>query len=336
MILLLHFIMSHRPPLHVFFNNFWTGFIEKTDSMDSTFFITLLEKVFESPIHISSSPDDATVLVESIFGEHSYLYHKKWSSTFLFTGETHYCNHTHMSEFDCVLGFEEPRDNRYVQCPLYLLYLQSNPLILEQIRDSGSSVTPAPPTPPPPSHATAVITNSVHGHERMRFTQRLEEKMSVFYGGRYKNNIGGPIAGHFNSPAIIDFYKRGKFAITMENSNGPYYITEKLVNGLRAGVIPVYWGTDRVSEFFNPRRFFQLKSGATDEDISELIEKMCNLTDEEYLSIIREPIMLRSMEDVITEVSESVKKIVIPHGPAPAPAPAPVRDFNVIMVPLHQ
>ena len=294
--------------------------------MDSTFFITLLEKVFESPIHISSSPDDATVLVESIFGEHSYLYHKKWSSTFLFTGETHYCNHTHMSEFDCVLGFEEPRDNRYVQCPLYLLYLQSNPLILEQIRDSGSSVTPAPPTPPP-SHATAVITNSVHGHERMRFTQRLEEKMSVFYGGRYKNNIGGPIAGHFNSPAIIDFYKRGKFAITMENSNGPYYITEKLVNGLRAGVIPVYWGTDRVSEFFNPRRFFQLKSGATDEDISELIEKMCNLTDEEYLSIIREPIMLRSMEDVITEVSESVKKIVIPP-------PGPAQDFNVVMVTL--
>ena len=308
MILSFHSIMSVRPPLHVFFNNFWTGFIEKTNSMDSTFFITLLEKVFESPIHISCSPDDATILVESIFGEHSYLHHKKWSSTFLFTGETHYSNHTHMSEFDCVLGFEEPRDNRYVQCPLYLLYLQSNPLILEQIRDSGSSVTLAAP----PSHATVVITNSVLGHERMRFIQRLEEKMPVFYGGRYKNNIGGLIPGDFNSPEIIDFYKRGKFAITMENSNGPYYITEKLVNGLRAGVIPVYWGTDRVSEFFNPRRFFHLKSGATDEDISELIERMCNLTDEEYLSIIREPIMLRSMEDVIAEVSESVKKIVIP------------------------
>jgi hypothetical protein len=115
----------------------------------------------------------------------------------------------------------------------------------------------------------------------------------------------------------------------MENSIGPYYITEKLVNGLRAGVIPVYWGTDRVAEFFNPRRFFHLKSTATDEDISELIERMCKLTDEEYLNMIREPIMLRSMEDVITEVSESVKKIVIP------PAPAPARDFNVIMVPLH-
>jgi hypothetical protein len=324
--------MSRRPPpLRVFFNNFWNGFTEKTDSMDCTFFITLLEKVFESPIHISSSPDDATVLVESIFGNRSYLNHKKWRSTFLFTGETHYCNHPHVSEYDCVLGFEETHDNRYVHCPLYLLFLQTNPSILQQIRDGNTHVPT--PTIPPSHHASVIISSSFHGHERMRFTQRLEEKMTVFYGGKYKNNIGGPVAGHFNSPAMIDFYRRGRFAITMENSIGPYYITEKLVNGLRAGVIPVYWGTDRVAEFFNPRRFFHLKSTATDEDMSELIERMCKLTDEEYLNMIREPIMLRSMEDVITEVSESVKKIVIPHAPAPAPAPA--RDFNVIMVPLH-
>jgi hypothetical protein len=324
--------MSRRPPLRVFFNNFWNGFIEKTDSMDCTFFITLLEKVFESPIHISSSPNDATVLVESIFGKHSYLYHKKWRTTFLFTGETHYYNHPYVSAYDCVLGFEETHDNRYVHCPLYLLFLQTNPSILEQIRNGITNVPP-PPTVPP-SHASIIISNSFHGHERTRFTQRLEEKMHVFYGGKYKNNIGGPVVGHFNSPAMNDFYKRGKFAITMENSIGPYYITEKLVNGLRAGVIPVYWGTDRVSEFFNPRRFFHLKSTATDEDMSELIERMCNLTDEEYLSIIREPIMIRSMEDVITEISNSVKKIVIPHGAAPAPVP--VRDLNVIMFPLHR
>jgi hypothetical protein len=314
--------MSHRSPLHVFFNNFWNGFVEKTDSMDSTFFITLLEKVFESPIHISSSPDDATVLVESIFGNHSYLYHKKWRSTFLFTGETHYCNHPHVSAYDCVLGFEETHDNRYVHCPLYLLYLQTNPSILEQIRDGITSVPPQIP----PRDATVIISNSAHGHERMRFTQRLEDKMRVFYGGKYKNNIGGLVAGHFNSPAMNDFYKRGMFAITMENSIGPYYITEKLINGLRSGVVPIYWGTERVSEFFNPRRFLQLKSGATDEDITEMIERMLTMSDDEYRNMIREPIMIRSMEDVINQVSESVKKIVIP--------PPPPVDFHIIMVPL--
>ena len=32
------------------------------------------------------------------------------------------------------------------------------------------------------------------------------------------------------------------------------------------------------------------------------------MTDEEYLRMIREPIMVRSMEDVIDEIAESVKK----------------------------
>ena len=134
--------------------------------------------------------------------------------------------------------------------------------------------------------------------------------MPIFYGGKHKNNVGGPVAGQYNSSAMIEFYRRWKFAITMENSSRPYYITEKLVNGFRSGVVPVYWGSDRVCEFFNPKRFLQLKSGATEEDISEMIERMKSMTDEEYLIMIREPIMLRSMECVINEISESIKKIL--------------------------
>ena len=78
--------MSSNKPVTIFFHNFWNGFIEKTDSMDCTFFITLFEKVFNSPVCIASSPDEATVLVESIFGENTYLYHKKWMATFMFSG----------------------------------------------------------------------------------------------------------------------------------------------------------------------------------------------------------------------------------------------------------
>jgi hypothetical protein len=73
-------------------------------------------------------------------------------------------------------------------------------------------------------------------------------------------------------------------------------------------VVPVYWGTSRVSEFFNPKRFLHLKPGATEEDISEMIDRMKSMTDEEYLRMIREPIMVRSMEDVIDEIAESIKK----------------------------
>jgi hypothetical protein len=304
--------MTSKEPVVIFFNNFWNGFIEKTDSMDVTFFITLFEKVFNSPVCIANSPDEATILVESIFGENTYLYHKKWKATFLFSGESHYCNSPHVSNFDCVLGVEETHDH-YVKCPLYLLFLQTNPHILEQLKPVTEQKTP------PPNRASVVIT-AIHGNERLRFVDSLEKHMPLFYGGKYKNNVGGVVAGHFNSPEINQFYQRGKFAITMENSYRPYYITEKLLNGLRSGVVPVYWGTSRVSEFFNPKRFLHLNADATEEDISEMIQRMKSMTDEEYLSMIREPIMVRSVDDVINEIAESIKKLLT------------VLTFNVVYV----
>lgn len=293
---------TSKEPVALFFNNFWNGFMEKTDSMDCTFFMTLFQRVFDAPVCIASSPDEATILVESIFGENTYLYHKKWRATFLFSGETHYCNSPHVYNFDCVLGVEETHD-RFVKCPLYLLFLQTNPSLLEELKTMDKHT----PSPLPPLSASVIIT-APHGEARLRFMDRLEKHMPLFYGGKHKNNVGGPVAGHFNSPAMNEFYRRAKFAITMENSDRPYYVTEKLINGFRSSVVPIYWGTSRVSEFFNPKRFLHLKPGATEEDITEMIERMKSMTDEEYLRMIREPIMVRSMDDVIDEIAESVKK----------------------------
>lgn len=302
-----------KEPVSIFFFNFWNGFVEKTDSMDCTFFVTLMEKVFNAPIQITRSPDEATVLIESIFGDNTYLNYKKWRATFLFTGESHYCNYYYVSGFDCVLGFEQTKNN-YVQCPLYLLFLQTNSYILDQINEHDNHVKNGTlmrsnniNEAVPPNHACVVISNP-HGMERLRFMDRVEEKMPLYYGGKYRNNIGGVVDGHFNSPEMTEFYKRGKFAITMENADRPYYITEKLVNGLRSGVVPVYWGSSRVSEFFNPKRFLHLNPGATEEDISTMIERMRNMTDDEYRSIIREPIMARSMDEVMNDIAESIKK----------------------------
>jgi hypothetical protein len=289
------------PPVYVLFYNFWDGFIEKTDSMDCTFFIALLEKTFNAPIHITTCTNTATVLVESIFGNQTYLDYKKWDATFLFTGEAHYGGRQNIHLYDCVLGFEDTHE-KYVKCPLYLLFLQTNPSILRELAGPAADVIP-------PNHASVVITN-IHGNKRLKFIDCVERAMPLFFGGKYKNNVGGVVGGCYNSTGMSDFYKRGKFAITMENSDKPYYITEKLVNGLRSGVIPVYWGTPRIGEFFNPRRFLHLKSDATPEDMNALIRRMKTMTDDEYANIIRESIMTRSIEDVMDEITQSIKKIL--------------------------
>jgi hypothetical protein len=295
--------MSSSPPISVFFNNFWPGFIEKTDIVDCTFFVQLLEKTYNAPIHISNSPDNATILVESIFGNRSYLKYKKWRSTILFTGESDYFKMRDVADFDCVLGFEDTHDN-FVKCPLFVIFLLTNPSILKDVENVDRPI----PSEIPPNHASIIVSNGHHGKERLEFFNTLRPHMPVFSGGKYENNVGFVVPGSYNSAEMVDFYKRGKFAITMENNDKPYYITEKLVNGLRAGVIPVYWGTSRVSEFFNPRRFLHLNSEATAQDMDAMIERMKRMTDQEYLEIIREPVLVQPVHNVREEIFASVKK----------------------------
>ena len=297
--------MTSSPPISVFFNNFWPGFVEKTDIMDSSFFIRLLEKTYNAPIHTSLTPDNATILVESIFGNHSYLQYKKWNATILFTGESDYSNTRNVSKYDCVLGFEDTHDN-FVKCPLCVIFLLTNSSILQDIENVNRSV----PSEIPPNHASIIISNGYHGKERLQFFNTIKQHMPVFSGGKYENNVAFVVPGSYNSSEMVGFYKRGKFAITMENNDKPYYVTEKIVNGRRAGVIPVYWGTSRVSEFFNPRRFLHLKSEPTNEDMVDLIERMKNMTDQEYLDIVSEPIMVRPVNEICDEILASVKKIL--------------------------
>jgi hypothetical protein len=297
--------MSSSPPISVFFNKFWPGFVEKTDIMDCTFFVELLRKTYNAPIHISNSPDNATILVESIFGNHSYLNYKKWRATILFTGESDYFKITTVDKFDCVLGFEDTHDN-FVKCPLFVIFLLTNPSILKEIENVDRPV----PSEVPPNHASIILSNAYHGKERLEFFNTARKEMPVFSGGKYENNVGFVVPGSYNSSEMVDFYRRGKFAITMENNDKPYYVTEKLVNGIRADVIPVYWGTSHVSDFFNPRRFIHLKNEATKEDISEMIERMKNMTDQEYLDIISQPVLLQPVNDVFDEILASVKKIL--------------------------
>jgi hypothetical protein len=292
-------------PISVFFNNFWPGFVEKTDIMDCTFFVELLRKTYDAPIHVSNNPDNATVLVESIFGNYSYVNYKKWSATILFTGESDYFKVQNIAEYDCVLGFEDTHDN-FVKCPLFIIFLLTNPSILKELENVDRPI----PSEIPPNHASIIVSNGYHGKERLEFFNTAKKEMPVFSGGKYENNVGFVVPGSYNSSEMVDFYRRGKFAITMENNDKPYYITEKLVNGIRADVIPVYWGTSHVSEFFNPRRFLHLKGDTTKDDINDMIERMKNMTDQDYLDIIREPVLVKPVNDLCDEIVASVKKIL--------------------------
>ena len=289
--------------MKAYFNGFWNGFFDKTNAMHIDFFITLLTDVYSEEIIVSDNLDDSDILIESIFITNEYINYKKWKHTFLFTGESRYayCMSEYLSSYTCILGFNPTTDN-YVEFPLYIIYFKLNPTMTFE------------PTKHIKNNNASVVISNENSYERIIFVEALEKRMNVLSGGKYKNNIGGPImpiCGGY-SENLINFYKESKFAITMENTKREHYITEKLINGFRAGIIPVYWGSPHISEHFNTKRFLILEDDS-DESIDKVIDRMVNMSDEEYFQIVNEPIFNEgiNIDTVYNNAVNNIKKLVI-------------------------
>lgn len=73
------------------------------------------------------------------------------------------------------------------------------------------------------------------------------------------------------SVSTIDY----KFSIVIENINSDFYFTEKLIDVLLSGTIPIYWGCPSISKFFNTDSFLIFNNI---DELEELIknEKFLN------------------------------------------------------------
>ena len=278
--------------MKLYFHNFWNGFIEGTDPINVSFFITLFNNVFKAQTNIGSE-EDSDVLIESMFGERSLALSKKWRYTFLFSGESYFKTSVPLNSYTCILGCKETNGN-YVCLPLYIIYMLCN------------NYTYTPCTTIPHNIVCAVISHK-DGIVRNKFLDSLEKHTNVVYGGGFRNNIGNTLQGSYNSDNLINFYKQFRFVITMENSEESQYITEKIINGFRAGVIPVYWGSPNAIQHFNKDRFLQLKDDS-EEEITSLIYKMMSMSSDEYLWRVNQPIFIKNND--ISEIVNDVRRCI--------------------------
>jgi hypothetical protein len=142
----------------------------------------------------------------------------------------------------------------------------------------------------PRKNVCAIISNSNCPY-RNYFLDKLAQKTQIDYAGKFRNNVPR-IPGAYNSKEIFEFYSSYKFVICMENTKQETYITEKIVNGFLAQTIPIYWGSDRIGDYFNLERFINipnLESNIIDETINKICF-ICNNPDE-YLNIVNKPVL---------------------------------------------
>lgn len=215
------------------FEGFWPGF-----DYNNNFIINTLKKYYE--VQITPNPD---YLFYSTYNDKALKYDCVKIS---FTGEN---ISPDFNVCDYAMGFDYIQfEDRYLRFPLWLLYDQYfekktvdgvETTCLKKIANDGHRE----------DFASFVCSNGNGDSFRTDLFEELGKYKKVDSGGRFRNNVGGPVKSK------TEFEAKHRFSISCENASQSGYTTEKLVEGFVVGCVPIYWGDPRVTEVFNPKAF---------------------------------------------------------------------------------
>ena len=234
---------------------------------------------------------------------------KKWQHTYLFNGESKCLCDT--NKYDCVL-FGERNNNNIINLPLYISYLFSNKINFDNINKIDTV----------PKKDICVVISNPNGCKRNYILSKLEKYFAIDYLGRYKNKSNFILNAPYNSDEFKQKISEYKFIISMENSREDTYITEKIILGLNAGIIPIYWGSKNIYDYFNKERILALLENDNielDIEINKLIQKINQIKNDDKLwldivnkscyplNILEENANFRKIDDVVSDIKNLLK-----------------------------
>ena len=74
----------------------------------------------------------------------------------------------------------------------------------------------------------------------------------------------------------IEGLKDYRFSIVIENCKRDYWFTEKLIDCLVTGTVPIYWGCPSIGDFFDVRGFIII------DNLEEVDKAICEISEEKY------------------------------------------------------
>ena len=219
-----------------------------------------------------------------------YLFYANFGNSYLkydcirifYTGE---CIAPDFNLCDYAVAFERLSfGDRYLRMPLYRLfqYRKNYDKLFdrEEIRVIDKSKL----------FCSFVVSNCFAEDVRAKMFKALSLYKPVSSGGRYMNNVGGPIKDKF------EFQTRHKFAIAFENLQYNGYATEKLVDALAARTVPIYVGDPNIHLDLNEESFINGNRFNSFEDLVEYIKEV-DQNDELYLQILNANPILEDKRD---------------------------------------
>lgn len=219
-------------------------------------------------VEISDEPD---YLICSVFGHE----HIKYDCVkIVFIGENLVPDFNY---YDYSIGFDHIQfGDRHLRVPLYNFYDAYKGLLKQEAERDDFLKTVDKGKLLNRDFCSFVVSNGSGDQLRTEFFNRLSKYKKVASGGRYLNNIGGPVKDK------LDFCSKYKFNIAFENSASPGYTTEKIMEPLSVNSVPIYWGNPMIGTDFNEKCMVRVKDR---DDIDRVIEEIIYLDthDDAYL-----------------------------------------------------
>lgn len=247
------------------FVDFWLGFDE-----NNNYFTNLLSSKYQVTVIPSKSKDIPQVLFFSVFGDSHLDYD---CLKIYYTGENDVPD---FNECDYAISFHNiDFGDRHIRFPLYVIYPEYNAmksLTYDINRDFYSR-----------DFCSVVVSNiTMSDDTRTRIIDVLQEYRELASGGKWKNNVGGPIV---DKRSFVEQYR---FNLACENSKVPGYVTEKIVQAFAAHTIPIYWGSSDVCREFNKEAFIDVSDYDSSESLLRFVSEIDSNRDR-YMKMLTAP-----------------------------------------------
>ena len=207
--------------------------------------------------------------------------------------------------FDYAIGFDYMKfGDRYVRVPLYVFYDAYQKMLSETKTITKEEACNR-------KFCCFVVSNSKYADPiRDEFFFKLNKYKKVDSAGKHLNNIGG---GFLKDK--LEFVSQYKFNIAFENCSSDGYTTEKIMEPMSVGTIPIYWGNPSVEKDFNKKSFVNLNDFQTVDDCIDYIIKLDN-DDSLYFEMLNQSWMCNETLINYNEVLKSFfDEIFINNGP---------------------
>jgi hypothetical protein len=257
--------------IKIWFEDFWPGWFNDVPGGDNFVTHCILDDV-----DLIVTPQDPDILFYTVFGRKNDNYRN--CKRVFWTGESVRPN---LDDCDLAISFDYNDHPNHVRLPLYATHwweIFNMRKVVKHENPASLLISPKDVAKKPEKFCAFVYGNSSEGVngwgnfqdgvvKRNDLFRLLSQYKKVDSAGTWMNNMGFRV----DYMTKHDFIKDYKFTIAIENTAYPGYVTEKIIDPMSVSSVPIYWGSERVTEEFNEKSFIDCRKFSSNVELAEYI-----------------------------------------------------------------